>query len=339
MKKFLFIGIDFSQSKFDVSVLESIEQKEIKQSVFENSEQGYKDFLKWTSRQSKIKSKYWLFCGEHTGLYSRGLSNFLSRKKLTVWLENPLQIKRCTGMKRGKDDRLDSLYIAQYAIRYIDKLTPYLPASKEIDSLQLLTAHRSRLVKNKVQLEGSVREMRRVINRDETAKWIFESAQRDIERIKKKIQAIEEKMHSTIMNSVLKENYLLINSIKGVGMQTAVALMIHTNNFQNFKTARQIASYCGCVPFPNKSGTIDKGNHISRLANHEIKVLLTQCAVSAIRYNSEIMDYFHRKVAEGKYKRLVINNIRNKLIQRIFAVVTNKTPYRMDYRNPLQQSA
>ena len=50
----------------------------------------------------------------------------------------------------------------------------YQPASKEIDALQLLTAHRSRLVKNKVQLQVSSNEMRRVIN--ETARWIFESA-------------------------------------------------------------------------------------------------------------------------------------------------------------------
>jgi transposase len=81
MKKFLFIGIDFSKSKFDVSVPEEIEQKHYAQAVFANSEQDYREFLKWLPRQSKIKRESWLFCGEHTGLYSRGLTDFLDLNK------------------------------------------------------------------------------------------------------------------------------------------------------------------------------------------------------------------------------------------------------------------
>jgi len=339
MKKFLFIGIDFSKSKFDVSVLESIEQKNVSQATFENTETGYKECLQWTGKQSKIKREDWRFCGEHTGIYSRGLSDFLAKKNLFIWLENPLQIKRCSGVKRTKNDRFDSLVIAQYACRYIDRAMAYKPAEKEIDALRLLVAYRSRLVKNKVALEVSANEMRRVIKRDTTARFIYESSMREIERIKKQISDIEKKMHEMIMTSQLKENYLLINSIKGVGMQTAVMLIIQTNNFENFENARQLACYCGCAPFPNESGTIDKGSHISRLANKELKVLLSQCALSAILHNDEITAYAQRKIAEGKPKRVIINNVRNKLIQIIFAIVKSKMPYRENYLNPLAKAA
>ncbi|MDR1348436.1 MAG: transposase [Prevotellaceae bacterium] len=157
--------------------------------------------------------------------------------------------------------------------------------------------------------------------------------------MRKQVKGIEETMHEAIMNSSLKENYQLINSIKGVGMQTAVAMIIHTNNFAGFQTARQIAAYCGCAPFPNESGTIEKGNYVSRLANRELKVLLSQCAVSALRYNRELAAYAQRKIAAGKSKRLVINNVKNKLIQRIFAVVTGKIPYRENYLNPFANYA
>jgi transposase len=176
--------------------------------------------------------------------------------------------------------------------------------------------------------------MRRVIKRDPTARFVYESSMHDIEQIKKQIDSIERKMHEAVMNSSLKENYLLINSIKGVGMQTAIAMIIHTNHFVEFQTARQIAAYCGCAPFPNESGTIDKGCHMSHLANKELKVLLSQCAVSAMLYNKELSTYARRKIAVGKSKRLLINNVRNKLIQRIFAVVTSKIPYRENYLNP-----
>jgi len=339
MKKFLFIGIDFSKSKFDVSLIEDIEQRGYAQATFENAEEGYSELLKWVGKQSTIKRADWRFCGEHTGLYSRGLSHFLANKKLFIWLENPLQIKRCSGIKRAKNDRLDSLVTAQYAYRYIDRAIAYQPAEKEIQALQLLVSYRSRLVKNKVSIEVAANEMRQVIKRDTTARFVYQSSMRDIKRIKKQINGIEQKMHDTIMNSSLKENYLLITSIKGVGMQTATMLIIHTNNFAGFENARQIASYCGCAPFPNQSGGVDKGNHISRLANKELKVLLSQCAVSAIQHNKEIATYAKRKLAEGKPKRVVINNVRNKLIQRIFAVVRYKIPYREDYLNPFEQCA
>jgi transposase len=339
MKKFLFIGIDFSKNKFDVSVLEEIEQKNVAQATFENSETGYRDFLKWTSRQSKIKREDWRFCGEHTGLYSRGLSDFLAGKQLFVWLENPLQIKRSSGIKRIKNDPFDSLAIAQYASRFIDRAKAYRLPEKEIDALQLLASYRGRLVKSKVALEVAASEMRRVMKHDATAQFVYESSMRDIEGIKKQIERIERKMNEAVMNSSLKENYLLINTIKGVGMQTAIAMIIHTNNFAGFQTARQLAAYCGCAPFPNKSGTVDKGNHISRLANRELKVLLSQCAVSAMQYNRELLAYAQRKIAAGKSKRLVVNNVRNKLIQRIFAVVTSKIPYRENYLNPFADCA
>ena len=319
--------------------MEGIEQKNVAQATFENSETGYKDFLKWTARQSKIKREDWRFCGEHTGLYSRGLSGFLTKKGLFIWLENPLQIKQSSGIKRTKNDKFDSLVIAQYACRFIDRAVAYKLAEKEITALQLLVSYRNRLVKNKVALEVAANEMRRVIARDITARFVYESSMRNIERLKKQINGIETKMHETIMNSSLKENYLLINSIKGVGMQTAVMMIIHTNNFSDFQTARQLASYCGCAPFPNESGTMDKGSHISHLANKELKVLLSQCAVSAMLYNKELAAYAQRKIAAGKTKRIVINNVRNKLVQRIFAVVTSKTPYHEDYLNQFEQCA
>lgn len=335
MKKFLFIGIDFSKGKFDVSILESIVQRGCVQACFANTETGYRAFLRWVAKQSKIKREDWRFCGEHTGLYSRRLSDFLAKKGLFIWLENPLQIKACSGIKRAKTDCFDSLIIARYACRYIDRAVAYRPAEKEIDALHLLVAFRSRLVKSRKALEVAANEMRGVIQRDRTARFVYERSMREVNRIKKQIEEIEQKMHHLVMNSTLNENYLLINSIKGVGMQTAIMLLIHTNNFSGFTNARQIASYCGCAPFPHASGCMDKGNHISHLANKELKVLLSLCAVSAMQYNKELAAYAKRKIEQGKPKRLVINNIRNKLIQRVFAVVTTKTPYCENHLNPL----
>jgi transposase len=237
--------------------------------------------------------------------YSRGLADFLAKKQLFIWLENPLQIKRSSGIKRTKNDRFDSLVIAQYACWFIDRAVVYKPAEKEIEALQLLVSYRSRLVKSKVASEVAANEMRRIITHNTTARFVYESSMREIERIRKQIGCIEKKMHEAIMQSSLKENYLLITSIKGVVMQTAVAMIIHTNNFAGFQTARQITSYCGCAPFSNESETVNKGSHISHLANKELKALLTQCVLSAMQYNKELSAYAQQKIAAGKSGKIV----------------------------------
>jgi len=339
MQKKLFIGVDFSKNKLDVTAMYGIEQKSFLQETFENEEKGYKSLLRWLSRGAKIKREDWQFCGEHTGLYSRGLSNFLFKKKLDMWLENPLQIKRSWGIKRIKNDRIDSLEIARYAMRFADRVVSYKPESKEIASLRLLFSYRNRLVKTRVALEVAAKEMRRVIWRDATSRFIFEDSHGEAERIKKRITALETKMHQLIMDSELRRSYLLVCSIKGVGMITAVALIIHTSNFASFESARQLACYCGCAPFANQSGMMDKGAHISSLANRELKVLLTQCARCAASHNAELRAYYRRKKAEGKKDSVVINNIRNKLVHRIFAVIKSGIPYSENYLYPLTEAA
>ena len=69
-----------------------------------------------------------------------------------------------------------------------------------------------------------------------------------------------------------------------------------------------------------------------------MKVLLTQAAKCAIIHDSNVKRYYERKLAEGKDKWLITNNVRNKIIHRIFAIVRNKQKYQIDYRNPLQKN-
>ena len=158
---------------------------------------------------------------------------------------------------------------------------------------------------------------------------MFEIQQRMIDYGSKQIERVEKQMDDIIKNDKdLKQIYQLITSIKGVGSQTALFLIVITNGFTKFKNARKFASYCGIAPFPNSSGTSIRGKtKISHLANKKIKSLLDLCAKVAIQHNSEMKQYYQRRLALGKNKMSTINIIRNKILARIFAVVERKTPY------------
>nr|WP_081485528.1 transposase [Bernardetia litoralis] len=100
-----------------------------------------------------------------------------------------------------------------------------------------------------------------------------------------------------------------------------------TAGFTKFDTAKQLACYCGVVPFENSSGKFKGKSRVSKMANKTLKTALHMCALSALQVEGELRTYYLRKVAEGKNKMSVINALRNKIIQRIFACVKNKTLY------------
>lgn len=126
----------------------------------------------------------------------------------------------------------------------------------------------------------------------------------------------------------LKQQYKLLTSIPGIGMQTTIYAIIVTKGFSAFDNWRQLACYAGVAPFPYQSGTSIKGRtKVHHLADKKLKSLLNMCAITAVRHDRELKDYFEKKVMEGKSKMLVINNVRCKLLGRIFAVINRKTPF------------
>ena len=153
-------------------------------------------------------------------------------------------------------------------------------------------------------------------------------------QLKEVMKFIEEKMLSIITSETkLKEQYNLLTSIPGIGMQTAIYLLVATKGFDAFENWRQLACYAGVAPFPYQSGTSIRGrNKVHPLADKKLKSLLNMCAICAVRHDSELRAYYERKVKEGKAKMLVINNVRAKLLARVFAVINRGTTFVNTYK-------
>ena len=317
------IGIDVSKLKIDV-LIHSNQMFEI----FENTNKGFKKMVNMTYKNSKFPKEEILFAFEHTGLYSHKLSVYLSEKNIPFVIIPGLEIKKSLGIVRGKDDSIDAKRIALYAYRLRDELEPCkLPATKLME-LKRLLALRELMVKQRAGYKALLKEQTNVLIKKDN-KILFETQEKMIHYLTKQIDITEQEMDSIIKSEEkLNEMFQLITSIRSVGTQTALHLIVYTSGFTKFNKWRKFASYCGIAPFPNTSGTSIKGRtKISNLANKKIKSLLDMCAKSAIQFNPEMKSYYERRVEAGKNKRSTINVIRNKLLARIFAVVERKTPY------------
>lgn len=333
MKKY-FIGIDFSKEKFDASIVMNGNLVDYSHRVFDNNSNGCKELLLWIACETASKKDEWLVCGENTGLYSMEVSEYLVDNGVFMWLEDPVQVHHCQGARREKTDESDSFEIAKYACRYQDKARLYRPLTKKHRHLKALFSYRTRLVNIRTALAQAAKEQRSIISRDTVTRLISESTKSIVSRINVEIKKVESQMVEIIQSEEdMNRNFLLVNSVKGIGFVNAASIIILTGNFTTITDPRKFACYSGMAPFERSSGkSVYKGVHTSKMAHASMKALLTEAARSAINFNPEMKAYYLRKIAEGKPSRVVVNNVRNKLIHRVFAVVRDQVCYSLDYR-------
>lgn len=268
------------------------------------------------------------YCFENTGYYSLKLALYFNKEKIVYVEESPLKIKRSSCVVKEKTDRLDACLIARYGWIYREELKPSSVKSTSQLELGRLLALRDQIVRNNAGLKGTLKELK-VLLASATTDACCISLKRSIDYLTKQIKSIELRIQELILDDdLMQKNYELLTSLKGVGFVVACQLIYHTGNFTKFDTWRSFSSYCGTAPFAHESGTsIKRRKQCYYLGDRKMKSLLSMASVSAIQHDSELRIYYKRKLAEGKDKMLAINNVRNKLISRAFAVVKRGTPY------------
>ena len=337
MKK-IFIGIDFSKEKFDATVIkaEGVEERAARQhEVFDNKVGGFRRLLKWVRNVVEEQdASMWLFCGENTGGYSKALCNYLYGSGYDMWLENALSIKRSSALQRVKSDKADSGIIAEYAMRNYDQMRLYKPLSRNLERLREVFLYRHNLVKLKVSMTLRKGEKKLTQEKSDISRFMAMSSKHLISEFNKKIAECDKRIQQIIdEDEELQRNFEIITSVPGVGVQNAVCLMVYTDNFRRFDyNSRKIACYYGVAPFGRQSGTsVNTPAHVSPFANKLIKSLLTQAALASVNFCPQMAIYYHRLVEAGKKKPVAVNNVKNKLLHVVTAMVRKGEKYNPDY--------
>lgn len=332
MKKF-FIGIDFAKEKFDAAIIEACGLKEFgtrQFGTFPNDSKGYRQFMKWVKGiAGTTVEEECLFCGEDTGSYSLGLSKWLYGNGYDMWIENAYVIKHSNGIQRIKTDRADASMIAEYAWRHQDKAVPFEPLSDSLTQLREVFLYRHKLVQQRVAMEVRKQD-KEASDKTRALSFINRKSKHLIAEIDKAIKECDAMIDRIIeSDDELKENYAIVTSIKGVARQNGACLLIFTNNFKRFDmNARKIACYYGVAPFAKESGSsVHTPARTSHFANRLIKSLLSQAAQIARIFNPEIKEYYDGLIKRGKKHSVALNNVKNKILRIIVALVKKKTMY------------
>ena len=328
------IGIDVSKAHLDVALVGE-DGRLLAQERIANERPALRAlFRQWTRAYGTEKGST-LVCMEPTGHYGYLLIEELLKMELPTWLAHPLDIKHSIGSTRGKNDRIDAQRIAGYARRYQDKARLLGPQVLDMNTLKQLLASRRQLVtdrrRHQVWIKGRCKYM------DKSVRAMFQRFSKErIAQIGKQLTELEHRILQHIKaDPALCAQYELLLSVEGVGPVLAAHLLVSTEGFTRFATARQLACQAGVAPYEHSSGSSIKGRtRVSPQADRMLKTLLHMSALGVIQRAGEMQDYYRRKLAEGKPPMSVLNAVRCKIIHRLFAVMKRGTPY---MQKPLAQ--
>lgn len=333
MKKIL-IGIDVSKKTLDATAIkletEQLGYSKLDYQVFENVPMGFRKMVAWARKLVPgVPLEDILFICETTGAYDRALCDYIFGKGYDIWRESALQIKECSGLRKGKNDKADSLMIAEYAMRHMDKVHLYQSANGKILEIRALLLYRRKLEQEKTSKLVRVKELKATAAKSKSIAFILRDANKSVRALEKSIAECESQIRELITgDDELKRTYTHLDSIKGIGIVNATALIVFTNNFKNFRTSRQLASYYGVASFRKKSGeTIDRRADVSCYSSSMLKSYITQAAECTIKSGGIYKEYYDRLRARGKQHGIAINNIKNKLLHLAFSLVANDCDY------------
>ena len=329
MKFKSFIGVDVSKLTLDLCLID--QDGEIKNFKIENDPTALKKFFNCVGKMINIEKT--LICAEYTGHYSNPLKYHCLSNEIGLWLESGAEIKLRSGVQRRKNDKIDAERIAQYAIRYSDKANLQILEHESIEESKLLLSERELYIKERAKYRTQIKDLKKFIN-----KKYYKDRKKRLEKhtalLSKSIEAIDRRIKELFKTTEKLSNQMeILKSIDGVGDQVAIQTIVSTEAFTKFSNGRKFACHVGVAPFSFESGTSQRSrSKVSHRANKKLKTLFHMAALSAIKMQGEFRDYFERKLADGKNKMTIINSVRAKIINRIFALIRDNRKYKKSYQ-------
>lgn len=328
-----FVGIDIASATFTSAIGSMGEKWQIlvKPVQFANEYDSFSKYMKWLQDHG-VKPGNSVICMEATGVYNEILAHFLIANQYKVAIEPPLKVKRAFHPEGHKSDPVDSCQISEYAYRFWDELSLWKPREEILEQIKTLLTAREQFVTEKTGHQNALKALERKKVRTHLAESMH---QKMISELKEYIHGIEEEIrHLVDQDPDFRNMIRLLISIPGVGLLLAAQILVVIHSAPMPLSPKTLAAFAGICPYEDSSGTSINHRPTSRhYGPPGLRKLLFLAALSISTHNPQFRIYFLRKVQEGKPKQLVINNIANKLLKVIVAVVRTNTPFIPNYRS------
>ena len=297
----MFIGIDVSKDRLDVAARPSGQSFQLP-----NTDQGIQTLV---DRVREMKPT--LVVLEATGGFERSAAIALTAAKIPTRIVNPARVRnfaRSLG-QYAKTDALDARVLAHFGEAAQPEARP-LPDEKTLE-LQALVDRRLQLVNMRTaELNRRKQAPERLRpSLDAHVKWLSE----------------EIKKLDTLLHEILKADAdwgprdEMLQSIPGVGPQTAVSLLAHLPELGRL-TRKQVAALAGVAPMARDSGTV-RGRRSVFGGRRSVRTALYMASVAAIRFNDTLKTFYARLKSAGKPSKVALIAVARKLLTIANAII------------------
>jgi len=289
------VGIDVSKDRLDVHVLPCGARR-----ALANSSAGIRQLKRWLQRFELD-----LVVVEATGKWHRRVWRSLSASGIPVAMIDPFKARmfaKANGVL-AKTDRLDAAVLARFAAVMMPAIR--LPPAPVVEELAELVSGRDAAVAELTGLKNQVSAA--------TVGVLRRQLMQRIARLADDIDALESEIMARIAaDEGLARRYQILTSIPSIGPVVAATLIAHLGELGGL-TDKQIAMLAGLAPIADQSGKRD-GKRVIWGGRARVRHSLYLAAVSAVRCNPSMRDFYRRLRAAGKSAKLALIAVARKLV-------------------------
>lgn len=301
-------GIDTGKHKLDVAIDESLEQVQV-----ENTAEGHGKLSAWL-RQRRVKR-----VGiEASGGYEQDVVAQLRRDGFVVIVFQPAQVRAYAKfhLQRAKNDKIDAALIAACTAATKEVHAPpdprLAPFAGPLTMIEQITDDITRL------------KTRRESCRDPRIRRTWSEQIAGLKALQRR--ELKDLVAAIRQHPDLAKRLKLIASVDGVGLRTAVAILVRMPEIGSV-TREQAAALVGVAPYDDDSGKHAGARHIAGGRERLRGSLYNAAFAAAFHWNPQLIAFYTRLIAAGKTHKAALIACARKLIIFVNTVVARGTPW------------
>lgn len=294
-----YVGIDTSKKELEIAIGDRFLP------AVENTEAGIANLAKCLQGENVE-----MVIIESTGIYSQLAANVLTRAGYKVAVVQPGRVRNFAKSQGtwAKTDKIDARNISHYGAASAKNLVVYVEPSEEEKRLRALSDRRDQLVKDRIREKGRMEACRDT--------FVLRDIRRQLGNIERAIKRIEKAIREAIKACPeIKAKTDVLEAQKGVAAVNSVVLLTYLPELGKINR-QKIATLAGMAPFNDDSGP-RKGKRSIFGGRGRVRRALYIAALSAIKYDDILKNFYTRLLARGKEKMVALIAVGRKILIRL----------------------
>jgi transposase len=252
---------------------------------------------------------------------------------------------RKSSRESGKSDPIDALAVARAALREGLDCFPAAQLDEQALEIRHLVDHRERLVGQRTALINDLRwhlhdldpDLHVPLRRFHQPIWQQRAARQlarmrgwrawiakdELARIRELSRAIK-RLESELKTLVVAYRPQLL-ALPGCGVLSAAKAIGETAGADRFATAAKFARITGTAPVKASSGAKER-HRLDRGGNRQLNAALHRIALTQIRCHPPAIDYYQRKLSEGKTHKEALRCLKRQLANTLWHLLLPDQP-------------